>query len=205
GRPRPVPHTCQSSARSNAPQTVRLGIRPWAGFHMTLINTEDVNHRAKLIVHRFIARQVRKDPTVIDRARERLLVPDQGRPVRTWWVTEWRDILTRSPVAGAQFLTSRHEYAYQMRKCSPFFGQEITGLDFTDYQYRIRLWRKPKRALVLRQQRMENRNSWAYLQSSYRGQSPTCALPAFDGPWNSGVRLSTHDRSTSQGVSRHCG
>lgn len=120
---------------------------------MTEINAEDVNERAKLLMHRFIACRVRKDPSVIDRARENLHVLGVGRPDRTWWVTEWLAILERSPADVARFLTMRHEYAYQMRNCSPFFGEGVDAVDFTDYNLRIRLWRKAKRGIVLSRSR----------------------------------------------------
>lgn len=105
------------------------------------INEETVNDRAKLILHRLIARRISRDPDLIVAARSRLPVPD-GAPD---YVKEWDEILRLEPTLIRRALTSRSERMERLRLSSPF----ANVLDFRDPAFRKRVWRLARRGVPL--------------------------------------------------------
>jgi hypothetical protein len=106
------------------------------------LNQETVNDTAKLIMHRLIARQLVRDPSLVIRARQSLAKMAIRFPDRPF-VREWEVILRRAPKEIAKLLTDRGDEARRLRLSSPFVIAE--GIDFTDEALRRRIWRAAKR------------------------------------------------------------
>jgi hypothetical protein len=110
------------------------------------INQEMVNDTAKLVIHRLISREIRRDPSLIQRAKvshARLSERYAGSP----FVREWDDLLKLPPSALRAKLISRTSDMVRLRASSPFVLAE--GIDFTDYDLRLRI-RRAARRVVLR-------------------------------------------------------
>jgi hypothetical protein len=106
------------------------------------INQESVNDTAKLMIHRLISRQIRRDPSLIQRAKvsnARIADRYAGSP----FVREWDDLLNLPPSILSLKLTSRTSDMVRLRASSPFVLAE--GVDFTDYDVRLRIRRAAKR------------------------------------------------------------
>jgi len=77
-------------------------------------------------IHRRVAARIRRDPSVVAEARERLerwLARDGSEPHPAW--LEWKVALDMlDPLELADFLESRTPRARRMRSSSPFFGLE---------------------------------------------------------------------------------
>jgi hypothetical protein len=101
------------------------------------INEETVNDRAKLILHRLIARRLSREPDLIVAARSRLSVSD-GAPD---YVKEWDELLRLEPSLIRCALTSRSERMERLRLSSPFANVS----DFRDPVFRKRVWRLARR------------------------------------------------------------
>lgn len=104
---------------------------------------EEINDRAKLILHRLIARELRSDPELARTARERLVGVHAPRPD---YVDEWIAILEQSPAEIARTICERSERMTRLRAASPF---SMTG-KFQDPDWRRRVWQKANLALVVR-------------------------------------------------------
>ncbi len=106
-------------------------------------NAEDVNDRAKLLMHRFVARAILRDPSVVDRARQ---VVDgwRGGPLEYDHAAEWQQLLSLPVADLARTLVRRGEVMDRLRSSSPFRGL-VDGLN--DAEFRLRLWRKARLGL----------------------------------------------------------
>jgi hypothetical protein len=98
------------------------------------LNAETINHRAKLLMSRMIARRLRRDPALMDAARSRLATERHG------YIDEWQAVLDGGRTAVERILVGRTERAEVMRSCSPF----AMAVDFTDLELRRRIWRKAR-------------------------------------------------------------
>lgn len=96
---------------------------------------EEINDRAKLILHRLIAREMRSDPEMTRMARERLVEVHSPRPD---YVDEWIAILEQSPDEIARTISERSERMTRLRASSPF---SMTGR-YQDPDWRRRVWQK---------------------------------------------------------------
>jgi hypothetical protein len=108
------------------------------------INQETVNDAAKLMMHRLISRQMGRDPSLIERARilhSQIGLRYAGRP----FVQEWDELLKLSPTELRPRLTSRESKMVRLRLSSPFVF--AAGIDFKDYNFRLRLRRAAKRVV----------------------------------------------------------
>lgn len=103
------------------------------------VNEETVNDRAKLIMHRLIARRLLREPDLIMAARSRLSAPDGAAD----HVREWDDLLRLEPQLIRRALTSRSEHMERLRLSSPFANVS----DFRDPAFRKRVWRLARRGL----------------------------------------------------------
>jgi hypothetical protein len=106
------------------------------------INQETVNDAAKLMMHRLIARKLGRDPSLVERARiaqARIAERFVDRP----FVREWDQLLTLPAVELRAKLVSRDSDMVRLRISSPFVLAE--GVDFTDYDLRLRIRRAAKR------------------------------------------------------------
>jgi hypothetical protein len=112
----------------------------------TEVNQGVIGDTAKLMMHRLIARQIRRDPILVERekiAHARQADQFAGCP----FVREWDELLSLPPCELTSMLISRDREMVRLRNSSPFYLAE--GVDFKDYGFRIRL-RRPARRVVER-------------------------------------------------------
>lgn len=94
------------------------------------VNQEAVNNRAKLMMHRIVARRLARDSSLVSIARAKL--SDGSRALDA--SAEWRDLLSLDLPELRRQITARTERMERLRLSSPF----ATG--FTDPQLRRRIW-----------------------------------------------------------------
>jgi hypothetical protein len=129
----------------------------------TTLNRETINDTAKLIMHRLIARELVRSPSLVARARtslEKMAVRFPDRP----FVQEWDTVLRRPIDEIVAVLRGRGEDARRLRLSSPFVLAE--GIDFKDEALRRRIGQVAKRLAA--------RGS-AIADRSPTGPSPTSA------------------------------
>jgi hypothetical protein len=108
------------------------------------INQEAVNDTAKLMMHRLISREIDRDPSLVDRAelsRRQAAQRYPGRP----FVQEWEDLLKLPSTRLRARLISRDSEMVRLRLSSPFLL--VAGIDFTDYDFRLRIRRAARRVV----------------------------------------------------------
>ena len=114
---------------------------------MNLVMTIEVNQgvvgdTAKLIMHRLIARQIRRDPALVEKAK--IAHARQADQFAGWpFVREWDELLSLPPDELTSKLISRDREMVRLRNSSPFNLCE--GVDFGDYKMRIRIRRAATR------------------------------------------------------------
>jgi hypothetical protein len=113
------------------------GIMPLRGWTVRL-NAEQVNDRAKLIMHRLVARRLSEDPSLVDDARARL----RRQLADFRFVNEWEHLLNMRPQSLRDALVRRDENMYRLRVSSPFRLSV-----FGDPQVRRRVYQKAKLGL----------------------------------------------------------
>lgn len=90
------------------------------------MSTVDSDHsrldERSLAMHRLIARKLRTDPTLLEKARQnvRRWQKQDGSPRLA--LAEWEQILRGSPRQVADFIAGRSERATRLRQSSPFAG-----------------------------------------------------------------------------------
>jgi hypothetical protein len=110
----------------------------------TEVNQGVVGDTAKLMMHRLIARQIRRDPTLVEKAK--VAHARQADQFAGWpFVHEWDELLSLPPGELASKLISRDREMVRLRNSSPFYLAE--GIDFGDYDVRIRIGRAAKRVV----------------------------------------------------------
>jgi hypothetical protein len=108
------------------------------------VNQETVNDAMRLMMHRLIARELGRDPSLLDRARisqAKMAERFADRP----FVREWDELLSAPAAALRTRLTSRDSDMVRLRSSSPFALAE--GVDFTDYDLRLRIQRAARRVV----------------------------------------------------------
>ena len=105
-------------------------------------NQERINDRAKLIMHRLVARELVRDPTLVSRARDYLRARALQLPGRDF-SQEWEELLALPAPALRRQLTCRSEEMARLRLSSPFMV--VTGLGLDDIRLRRRIWRMARR------------------------------------------------------------
>jgi hypothetical protein len=108
------------------------------------VNQETVNDNAKLIMHRLISRAIGGDPSLIEKAKASHARASQryaGRP----FVGEWNELLKLPPIELRAKLISRESDMVRLRASSPFLLG--TGIDFTEYDLRLRIRRAARRVV----------------------------------------------------------
>lgn len=106
------------------------------------LNEGVVGDTAKLMMHRLIARRLRRDPTLVERAKA--AHTRQADQFTDWpFVREWQELLALPTGELAAKLISRDREMVRLRNSSPFFLAE--GIHFGDYDTRIRLRRAARR------------------------------------------------------------
>jgi hypothetical protein len=101
------------------------------------LNAEVINDRAKLILHRFLARALRRDPGLLRDARARLA--EVAEPVPDY-VEAWRQILDQPVDLVARAIVRRSAQMRRLRTVSPF--RSPPGCENADLRRRV--WRKAK-------------------------------------------------------------
>ena len=100
-------------------------------------NRESVNDRAKLILHRLVARSLRANPALLEDARTRLQSLAGPAPD---YVIQWARVLDRPAEDVANLIGSRSDQMTHLRVSSPFRLPE----GFDDEAWRRRVWKKAK-------------------------------------------------------------
>ena len=106
-----------------------------------LVNRETVNDRAKLILHRLVARRLRSDPSLLHDARVRLQSFEGPAPD---YVIAWAQVLERPAPEVAKLIGSRSDRMNHLRVSSPFRLPE----GFDDETWRRRVWKRAKLGAV---------------------------------------------------------
>ncbi len=101
------------------------------------VNAEMVNDRAKLIMHRLIAKKLRCDPDVLAVVRERLDRFGDDAPKH---VCEWKAILRADVDTVRKRLTERSLEMTRLRLSSPLVGV----IPLEDLNLRRRIYQKAK-------------------------------------------------------------
>ena len=97
---------------------------------------------AKLMMHRLIVRKLRRDPSLVEKAK--MAHARQAEQFAGWpFVREWRDLLALPAGDLASKLISRDREMVRLRNTSPFYLTE--GIDLGDYDSRGRLRRAARR------------------------------------------------------------
>jgi len=108
------------------------------------LNEGVVGDTAKLMVHRLIVRMLRRDPSLVERAK--VAHARQADQFPGWpFVREWHDLLELPLGELASRLISRDREMVRLRNTSPFYLAE--GVDLGDYASRVRLRRAARRSL----------------------------------------------------------
>lgn len=104
--------------------------------------SERINDRLKLLYHRLVARRIRHEPRLIERAKAIIASAPFARTDRAY-VEEWRRLLDRPVATIADALTSRSSQSRRLRLSSPF--PFVDELRIEDPLLRRRLWSVAKR------------------------------------------------------------
>jgi hypothetical protein len=100
-----------------------------------------VGDTAKLVAHRLIARRLRRDPSLVERAEA--AHARQANEFAAGSSCEWEDLLALPLGELASKLISRDREMVRLRNSSPFYLAE--GVDLGDYDARLRLRRAARR------------------------------------------------------------
>ena len=104
------------------------------------LNEGVVGDTAKLMMHRLIVRMLRRDPSLVERAK--VAHSRQADQFAGWpFVREWHDLLSLPPGE----LASSDREMVRLRNTSPFYLAK--GVDFGDYSARVRLRRAARRVV----------------------------------------------------------
>jgi hypothetical protein len=108
----------------------------------TEVNAAVVGDLAKLIMHRLVARRMRLDSSLVERAKK--VQAKMAEQYGGWpFIAEWNELLAMPPAALRAKLISRDREMVRLRNTSPFYLTE--GIDFGDYDHRIRIARAARR------------------------------------------------------------
>jgi hypothetical protein len=108
------------------------------------LNEGTVGDTAKLMMHRLIVRKLRYDPSLMQKAKD--AHARQADQFEGWsFVKEWEELLALPVEEFAVKLISRDSEMVRLRNSSPLYL--IVGVDFGDYQARLRLRRAARRVI----------------------------------------------------------
>ena len=106
------------------------------------VNEGVIGDTARLMMHRLIARMLRRDPSLVERAR--VAHARQADQFTDWpFVSEWDQLLALPTRELASKLVSRDREMVRLRNSSPFYLAD--GVDFGGYDARVRLRRAARR------------------------------------------------------------
>jgi len=108
------------------------------------LNEGVVGDTAKLMMHRLIVRKLRRDPSLVEKAKA--AHTRQADQFTDWpFVREWQELLALPTRELASRLISRDREMVRLRNSSPFYLVE--DVHFGDYDARIRLRRAARRVV----------------------------------------------------------
>jgi hypothetical protein len=106
------------------------------------LNEGIVGDTAKLMMHRLIVRWLRRDPSLVERAK--VAHARQADQFAGWsFVREWEELLALPQDELISKLISRDREMIKLRNSSPFYLAE--GVHFGDYDTKVRLRRAARR------------------------------------------------------------
>jgi hypothetical protein len=106
------------------------------------VNRERVNDTAKLIIHRLIARQMSRDPSLVERVRHSL-TRSADRFHGYTFIEDWDRLLNLPQMDLRRRLTKRDDEMTRLRLSSPFVTTD--GINFEDVHLRRRIWRSAEK------------------------------------------------------------
>jgi hypothetical protein len=84
------------------------------------VNGSEVGDTAKLIIHRLIARRIRRDPMLVEKAKA--VHARQADQFEDWtFVPEWEALLSLPPAKLASKLAGLEQDMVRLRNSSPFY------------------------------------------------------------------------------------
>jgi hypothetical protein len=105
-------------------------------------NAGVVGDVAKLLTHRLMVPMLRRDPTIIERAK--VVHAGQAKQFPGWrFVGEWDELLAPAPADIVPKLISRDREMIRLRNSSPFYLVEDVRI--SDYDTRVRISRAARR------------------------------------------------------------
>ena len=109
------------------------------------VNAEAVNDRAKLIMHRLIARRMGSDSEIVMKART-VISEARAAGQSQNYLDQWRALLALEPGELRTIITRRSAEMNRLRVQSPF----TLGAEIQDPELRKRLWRMARQGRVSR-------------------------------------------------------
>lgn len=109
---------------------------------METINAEQVNYRAKLIMHRLYARVLLREPERLDGVLADVATHRPANEENARDDDEWKALLASGADAVCRAIVARGERMDRLRSTSPLPCAGI--LDLTDPGLRRRIWRKAR-------------------------------------------------------------
>jgi hypothetical protein len=105
------------------------------------VNESEVGDTAKLMIHRLIARRIRRDPTLVEKAKA--VHARQADQFKDWpFVPEWDALLALPPANLASRLAGLDHEMVRLRNSSPFY---LAFESLKDPEFRLRIARAARR------------------------------------------------------------
>jgi hypothetical protein len=105
------------------------------------VNESEVSDTAKLMIHRLIARRIRRDPTLVEKAKA--VHARQADQFKDWpFVPEWDALLSLPPAKLTSKLVSLDREMVRLRNSSPFY---LAFESLKDPEFRVRIARAARR------------------------------------------------------------
>lgn len=108
------------------------------------VNQEQVNDRAKLLMHRLVARRISQQPELIEVVKRTVATGPRSLSSNQ----EWLEILGRKPEEVRKMITSRSSQMTRLRLSSPF----VSVADLKDPTIRKRVWKIAKKGKIMKMQ-----------------------------------------------------
>ncbi len=107
-----------------------------------VVNAEDVNDRAKLMIHRLLARRMASEPGLVAQAQD-ALGSRHIEGASAEYIDEWKRLLSLEPNELRRIITARTDNMYRLRVSSPL----ALVADIENPDFRRRIWRKARQGL----------------------------------------------------------
>lgn len=104
---------------------------------LTIMDLRRLAEERSVAYHRAIAERLRRQPEILERARQRVSTWMAAGETAPFYARKWAEVLARDVSAIASFLEERSELADELRQSSPFAG-------VLKPQERWRIWRETR-------------------------------------------------------------